>query len=683
MSITTDLFGPAITQPLDPPDPNKHNLSLHKQPQIPNTTNYQFPQDSLHTSASNTPSTSAPSGRNKSEQFSYAGVLTASAHKRGKIRLPHRNYELDKGKPVIVFTEEENELLANTCKWTIVGKFAKTRPSIEKIRTEFVKIVPLKGSVKIGVKDLKHVFIDVENEEDFKIIYSKNFINLDEENSMKIQKWSTKFKPEADSLAHVWINLPNLPWHYYEWAALCRIVSPIGNPIIMDKATLTKTRPTMAKLKVEIDLMKPLVHEVAVVIKNPKGEIEKFYQKIEYETIPAFCAHCKIQGHTALNCRILHPELGFDNTNEINEQDLRQGSIQVNHQNKRSNLRQRNSSHQEVTAKDYKTSENQLSKEVETNTKDKDEGWQNVDRRKNKGGHQGKSNNDKGSYNINSHAANKESINRFVQLQDNKGSEEMDTTREQACTNDSQNQNKLVNTAFKYTRVDRALEEKTKERTGKKAEKQGVRLNVRRNSNSSNAKIDETKEQLHEEIANILEVNKEELTAMVNKRKKFSKNVMIPIEMFPENKSINITSGLSKSKETIAIGWPSLNLQKGGSYQEENFPVSRNEESQHILLDPDPPEDNNCPRQDRMDMIMEDTEAEKISSKSDDEVTRQNTNGKTVLDEYTQPPEEITFRNNLSPRSITYPGGTYNLEKQPTSEQSQEQNNPPPTVSNA
>ncbi|KAG5625372.1 hypothetical protein H5410_010590 [Solanum commersonii] len=254
----------------------------------------------------------------------------------------------------------------------------------------------------------------------------------------------------------------------------------------------------------------------------------------------------------------------------------------------------------------------------------------------------------------------------------------MDTTREHTCTNDSQSQNKLVNTAFKYTRVDRALEEKTKERTGKKAEKQGIRLNVRRNSNSSNVKIDETKEQLHEETANILEVNKEELTAMVNKRKKFSKNVMIPIEMFPENKSINITNGgLSKSKETIAIGWLSLNLQKRGSYQEEKFYIIRNEESQQILLDPDPPEDNNRPRQGRMDMIMEDTEEDKISMKSDDKLTRQHTNGKILLDEYTQPPKEITFRNNLSPRSITYPGGTYNLEKQPTSEQSQEQNNPP------
>ncbi|KAK6803375.1 hypothetical protein RDI58_001159 [Solanum bulbocastanum] len=55
-----------------------------------------------------------------------------------------------------------------------------------------------------------------------------------------------------------------------------------------------------------------------------------------------------------------------------------------------------------------------------------------------------------------------------MQLQDNKGSDEMNTTRELACTNDSQSQNKLVHIAFKYTRVDRALEEKTKEELEKK-----------------------------------------------------------------------------------------------------------------------------------------------------------------------------------------------------------------------
>lgn len=86
---------------------------------------------------------------------------------------------------------------------------------------------------------------------------------------MKILKWTTNFKLTADStLAQVWINLPDLPWHYYKWDALCRIVSPIETPLFMDKATSSKTRLTTAKLRVEIDMDKPVIHEVQVEVRN-------------------------------------------------------------------------------------------------------------------------------------------------------------------------------------------------------------------------------------------------------------------------------------------------------------------------------------------------------------------------------------------------------------------------------
>ncbi|KAH0696575.1 hypothetical protein KY285_013369 [Solanum tuberosum] len=220
----------------------------------------------------------------KGANTSYAGALNQNSMSqiKGKIKLPLRQHESVDGKTVVIFTKEEQELLATTCKWTFVGKFLKTHPQIDKIKADFVKIVPLRGSVKIGVKDLKHVFIDVDNEEDYNIINSKNFINLSEDNNMKIQKWTIKFKPEEETtLSSVWINLLDLPWHFYEWAALCTFVSPIGTPIVMDKATLSKTRPTTVKVRVEIDLTETLVHEVTVEIRNSTGEIEVFIQKIE------------------------------------------------------------------------------------------------------------------------------------------------------------------------------------------------------------------------------------------------------------------------------------------------------------------------------------------------------------------------------------------------------------------
>ncbi|XP_070040103.1 uncharacterized protein LOC142177333 [Nicotiana tabacum] len=125
---------------------------------------------------------------------------------------------------------------------------------------------------------------------------------------MKILKWTTDFKPNSEtSLAPVWINLPDLPWHYYEWDALCRIVGPIGNPLVMDKATTTKSRPTTTKMRVQIDLVKPMLSTVRVDVRNQQGKMEAFDQKIKYEAMPAYCSHCKVQGHSIKRCKSSQP----------------------------------------------------------------------------------------------------------------------------------------------------------------------------------------------------------------------------------------------------------------------------------------------------------------------------------------------------------------------------------------
>ncbi|OIT02899.1 hypothetical protein A4A49_54772 [Nicotiana attenuata] len=156
---------------------------------------------------------------------------------------------------------------------------------------------------------MQHVFIDFDLEEDHKNVKAGSFLTICDM-EMKLQKWTPNFKPEIEStLAPIWINLPDLKSHYFEWDALYRIVEPIGIPIIMDKATLSKTRPTTTKIKIEIDVTKTLLHEVQIDIMNENGQMESIIQKVEYESIPEYCSHCKMQGHSDLKCRILHPEL--------------------------------------------------------------------------------------------------------------------------------------------------------------------------------------------------------------------------------------------------------------------------------------------------------------------------------------------------------------------------------------
>ncbi|KAK6783052.1 hypothetical protein RDI58_020848 [Solanum bulbocastanum] len=241
---------------------------------------------------------------------SYANATVNRTVRKNRIRLETRGYEIQDGKPVVVFTKEENDLLAQTCKWTIIGKFSHIRPSIDIIRKQFAKMISSKGNVKIGVYDMHHVFIDFDNVDDHLNVYSKNFLTFGESHIMKILRWTPNFKPEAETtLALVWINLPDLPWHFYEWDAIQRICKPIGTPLIMDKATSSKTRPATAKVKIEVDLTRPLVYEVLVEIRNEEGKMEVITQKVDYETIPAFCSHCKVQGHRDEKCRKLHPEL--------------------------------------------------------------------------------------------------------------------------------------------------------------------------------------------------------------------------------------------------------------------------------------------------------------------------------------------------------------------------------------
>lgn len=71
------------------------------------------------------------------------------------------------GIPAVIFKASDYYgVMAKECKYTIIGKFLRTRPNIERIRSIFAEKVSIKGEAKIGVYDFRTVFIDVTNEED-------------------------------------------------------------------------------------------------------------------------------------------------------------------------------------------------------------------------------------------------------------------------------------------------------------------------------------------------------------------------------------------------------------------------------------------------------------------------------------------------------------------------------------
>ncbi|XP_060179505.1 uncharacterized protein LOC132609505 [Lycium barbarum] len=169
---------------------------------------------------------------------------------------------------VIFNAKEFNDVMAEECKYTIVGKFLKTRPQIDKIRSRFAEKITLQGQV------------------------------------MWLEKWTSNFKADEDSpIVPVWVLLPELPFHLHAWNYLKQIVRPIGVPWLMDAATDFRTRPSMAKIRVEVDLTKPKLNAIWIGTEDVPCPLKGFTQKIEYENPPKYYRHCKILGHSILQCR--------------------------------------------------------------------------------------------------------------------------------------------------------------------------------------------------------------------------------------------------------------------------------------------------------------------------------------------------------------------------------------------
>uniref|UniRef100_M1CN18 Non-LTR retrolelement reverse transcriptase n=1 Tax=Solanum tuberosum TaxID=4113 RepID=M1CN18_SOLTU len=118
-------------------------------------------------------------------------------------------------------------------------------------------------------------------------------------------KWSPNFDPNAEtSIAPIWVLLPELKYHLFKWDYLKQILAQVGNPLKEDVATVIRSRPNLAKVRVEVDLLKPLPQSVWVGHEKQGGSLKGHEQILTYEGVPSFCRTCNLQGHDMTNCNV-------------------------------------------------------------------------------------------------------------------------------------------------------------------------------------------------------------------------------------------------------------------------------------------------------------------------------------------------------------------------------------------
>ncbi|XP_016464470.1 uncharacterized protein LOC107787416 [Nicotiana tabacum] len=125
------------------------------------------------------------------------------------------------------------------------------------------------------------------------------------EYQFRIFPWTIGFNPvEETSRAFVWISFLSLPPILFAKKSLMFIASAAGKPIAIDKATQEKSRPSTARVKVELDLLGNLPQHLKVQLVDEKtGKIIEHVPKFVYDNLPRYCTFCKHQGHDEDDCR--------------------------------------------------------------------------------------------------------------------------------------------------------------------------------------------------------------------------------------------------------------------------------------------------------------------------------------------------------------------------------------------
>ncbi|KAK6131524.1 hypothetical protein DH2020_034731 [Rehmannia glutinosa] len=232
---------------------------------------------------------------------SYANVTASSSNRSNlpfdpKRIVPVGTHQVRDGKQVLGFSSSENDRLAASWKLTLIGKFSFAIPHPKGIDSG-LSALNLKGTYSLSFANPSHIIIKLQLEEDFNKLWMGTLWSLGG-CPMRVFKWTPSFNPRIEApLAPVWVRLPGLPIHFFDHNALFAIGMIIGTPLQVDSLTASRSRLSMARVCVELDLLKERIEEVVLEFDDTSHA-----QKITYERIPDYCTHCKHIGHSIEGC---------------------------------------------------------------------------------------------------------------------------------------------------------------------------------------------------------------------------------------------------------------------------------------------------------------------------------------------------------------------------------------------
>ncbi|KAH0695998.1 hypothetical protein KY289_013480 [Solanum tuberosum] len=141
------------------------------------------------------------------------------------------------GEPQVIWEQEEvNQMIVNeNLEYAVIGKFSYGWPDIQELRKLIPKQCELKEECNIGLIRNRYVLIRATILEDY----------------------DPMFNPEEEiSTTIAWISFSSLPPILFGKEAVFSLAIAVRKPLQVDMVTRNQTRPSCARVKVEVDLLK-------------------------------------------------------------------------------------------------------------------------------------------------------------------------------------------------------------------------------------------------------------------------------------------------------------------------------------------------------------------------------------------------------------------------------------------
>ncbi|KAI0528861.1 hypothetical protein KFK09_001404 [Dendrobium nobile] len=201
-----------------------------------------------------------------------------------------------RGLPALLVSDDEIKALAEPFRFSLVGFFPGKRPPLDAIRKFFFNL-KLNGDVSVTVLDSTHILIKLENDLDYcRIFCHRSYLVFN--CYMKITKWTPTLDIGVESpIIPIWISFPHLQPHFFAPRILFGLGELFGKPLKIDEATSVGSRPSIARVLVEIDITKNYPKQVWL-----GSDLLGYAQEVVFDDFPHFCGVCKKLGHISGKC---------------------------------------------------------------------------------------------------------------------------------------------------------------------------------------------------------------------------------------------------------------------------------------------------------------------------------------------------------------------------------------------